>query len=146
MRIHADSHVDHLPAALLALLVERHADLRPESGVLVTTLPIPASWTGERPVCALWGPAMGDAPIPESDVTYAVRGEREGSSRMIDRLGRPAESITVVIGPHDGAEDVLFTAYAGPEAPREPWDSSISSDEERAASEAFWALHALASH
>jgi len=38
---------------------------------------------------------------------------------------------------------VLYTAYGGPVAPREPFDRSLD-EEAKAESEKFWAEHALA--
>jgi hypothetical protein len=39
---------------------------------------------------------------------------------------------------------VLYTAYGGPQAPREPGDPAIKDFAEQAASEIFWSEHALA--
>jgi hypothetical protein len=93
---------------------------------------------------ALRGPSVGDEPITDDHplVYYAVRGDRPQPSKMYNEVGRKATHI-VVIGM--GGQSV-FTAYGtekGIVAPREPWDPSLS-DEERKASEAFWAVHALA--
>ena len=46
--------------------------------------------------------------------------------------------MTIVCGPHDGHDFVLFTAYGGPQAPREPFEDK--SPEARK----FWEEHALA--
>jgi hypothetical protein len=56
---------------------------------------------------------------------------------MIARPCRPSRLVTIVCGPHDGAL-VLFTAYGGPEAPREPADDPSEKSRD------FWSVHALA--
>lgn len=93
--------------------------------------------------CGLHGPIMGDEPISETEVTYAVRGKRCTASRFIDRPKRPTRQVTVIAGEHDGRQCVLFTAFGGPSAPREPGDSTLKSWEEVCESRKFWAEHAL---
>ena len=83
-------------------------------------------------------PRRGDAPVVGRPL---VRGTRKGPSSVCDRAPRLSRLVTVIGGLHKG-ECILFTAYGGPAAPREPWDESLSA-EERGASEAFWAEHAL---
>jgi hypothetical protein len=53
--------------------------------------------------------------------------------------------LTVIAGPGDDGLDgvVLYTAYGGKCAPREPGDTSLN-DEQRLESQAFWSEHALA--
>ena len=53
--------------------------------------------------------------------------------------------MTVVAGPHDGHPCVLYTAYGGPIAPREPWDPALTDTLgiDLAASLTFWREHAL---
>jgi len=51
--------------------------------------------------------------------------------------------VTIIAGPHEGHSCILYTAYGGPAAPREAADPYIESEEEREASRAFWAVHAL---
>jgi hypothetical protein len=87
--------------------------------------------------CGLRGPLVGDAPIGESSVTYAKRGERPNESRLTDLPPLPSRELTaIVIGGN------LATLYAGPLAPQETTDPFLR-DDARAASEAFWAEHAL---
>lgn len=109
--------------------------------------------------CSLRGPAVEGAPVPEGAVRYMVRGPRKYASRVIDLapapyldLSLPSQVRTVTViagpaGPEDGlpfaAACVLYTAYGGPGAPREPGDPAISSWEELVASRAFWSEHAL---
>lgn len=135
-----ESHVDHgltraqLEAALA--LVQLGDD-----PVTVATVELPED-VGTVP-CGLYGPIMGDAPVPDSETFYAPRGSREGMSRMTRRPMRQTRTITLIVGPHEGFRHVLYTAFGGPAAPREPWDPTLSVDEERE-SLAFWAEHALA--
>ncbi len=75
-------------------------------------------------------------------VVRGLRGSRTTPSRLA--LGvSPAytSELTVVVGPHDGGP-VVYTAYWGEPAPREPGDPSLD-DAGRAESEEFWAEHAL---
>jgi hypothetical protein len=143
---HKDSHVDHaLTEAQLEWILSLPAE--PDT-VTVQTVELPLH-LGTVP-CALYGPAMGDDPIPESAVQYERRGNREGESRMLAPYIEPwsafptypeprqVRTVTVISGPHDGRPCVLFTAFGGPQAPREPWED----DSEESA--AFWREHALA--
>jgi len=102
--------------------------------------------------CGLHGPIVGDNPVPISECEFEVRSGRDGPSRLCDRLPRPTTIITVIAGPHDGEACVLYTAFGGPLAPKEPWDIgeiSESDDQyeanlkERMDSSAFWGDHAL---
>jgi hypothetical protein len=87
--------------------------------------------------CALRGPAVGDPPVTEPSVHYARRGTRGNLSRMVGLDPTTTQELTaVVIG------GVLATIYGGPLAPRETSDPFLPY-EERAASELFWASHAL---
>lgn len=147
MQRHPDSHLDHnLTDAQIAYLLERFAD---RDAFFIETIELPAD-LGTVP-CALYGPTMGDDPIQDSETTLAVRGGRKGPSRLIDRPLRPTRQITVIAGPHDGQPCVLFTAYGGPAAPREPWELETDPAHCRedftsldlAQSRAFWAQHAL---
>lgn len=139
MIITKDSHLDHgLTLAHITWLLMKYGDAE---GFRIETVDLPV----ELPLipCALIGPAMGDAPVPEAAVHYARRGDRAGESRMVMRGPVPTRKLTVVMGPHDG-HTILFTAYGGAQAAREPFDPALT-DEERSASKAFWADHALAS-
>lgn len=138
------SHVDHgLTAEQLAHLVGQAAEQHDAAGspVLVLTVDLPEELGMVS--SALYGPVAGDAPVPESLVEYRPRPGREGASRILSharpRLTRKA---TVIVGPHEGRV-VLFTAFGGPAASREPWDPSLDGPG-RAVAEAFWAEHALA--
>jgi hypothetical protein len=84
---------------------------------------------------------MGDLPVPDGECTMVVRGARRGASRLCGRAPRPSRLVTVIAGPH-GDACILYTAFGGPQAPREPFDPSLD-DAGRACSVAFWAEHAL---
>jgi hypothetical protein len=132
------SHLDHgLSTAHLEWLTralnERIA-AGESQGVSVHTFVIPASLPGLH--TALVRTTEG--------VQMEKRGSREWPSRVVDQPMRWTRQCTAVVGPHDGEEHVLFTAYGGPQAPREPGDPSLTGEAEKAESEAFWAAHALA--
>lgn len=91
--------------------------------------------------CNLHGPATGQPPVLESEVTYAIRGGRKGPSRLCARPSIVTRLLTVIGGIHEG-ECILFTAYGGPCAPREVWDETLD-EPGREISKAFWAEHAL---
>lgn len=141
------SHLDHdLTTAqrehIATVFADRHE-------FFITTIELPEE-LGTVP-CSLVGPATGREPVVESEVHYAVRGDRRYASRVV-RVGfpPPVRTVTVIAGPA-GVEDglpcaepcVLYTAFGGPKAPREPGDPAISSWEELVESRAFWAQHAL---
>lgn len=138
MKIAADSHLDHgLSPAHVAWLVERFAD---RQAFFIESVELPAQLSSLT--CGLHGPATGGEPVPESECHRAVRGERKGPSRLCKREPKPTRVVTVIAGPDGDEPCVLYTAYGGPQAPREPWDESLD-DAGRAESEAFWAEHAL---
>ena len=139
MKITSDSHLDHdLTPAHVARLLERFAN---KTGFFIETVELSA----ELPpvMCGLHGPAVGDAPVPESEVEYVVRGARLGASRVVDRAPRPTRKLTVIAGPHDDESCILYTAFGGPVAPREPFDEGLKTEAEKQASKDFWAVHAL---
>ncbi len=138
MDIHPDSHLDHGLAGAVEHILTRFAA---RAAAFIETFDLP----DEHPAveCGLYGPAVGDPPVDEADVEYAVRGSRPGASRMVRRPLRTTRTVTVIAGPHDGLPCVLYTAHGGPAAPREPWDPSLT-EAGRAEAVAFWAQHALA--
>lgn len=119
MKLHKDSHLDHgITDAQLGNLLERFEGRR---GFFIATAELPAE-LGDVP-CNLFGPAMGDEPVGESDVVYRARGDREWKSRIIEvAYPRRSRKVTVIAGPHDGDDCVLYTAYGGPQAPQETGD------------------------
>jgi len=138
---HADSHLDH---ALTEAQVEFVLSLPAKAGeVTVQTVELPDG-LGLVP-CGLYGPTMGDAPVTDSEVEMVVRGDRKGESRLVGRSPRLQRKVTVISGPHDGDSCVLFTAFGGPQAPREPFEFAADDDSDAAQeSRKFWSEHALA--
>ena len=142
MLISGVSHLDHgLTPAHLGWLAVKFAG---RAAFFIESVELPA----ELPAldCGLYGPAMGDDPVAEAAVTYAVRPGRKCASRIIP--GRPARAtrwVTIIAGPHDGHPCVMYTSYGGPEAPREPGDLSLGDMAQIQEARAFWAVHALAS-
>lgn len=138
MKRHAESHLDHgLSQAVVDHLFEKFAE---RSAFFLETVTLPPE-LGEVP-CGLYGPIMGDQPIPEEEVYYAPRGERKYTSRLTRKPARGTRQVTVIAGPHDGLPCILYTAFGGPLAPRELGDPELPV-EKRAESEEFWAQHAL---
>jgi hypothetical protein len=147
MIVTSASHLDHaLTPAVVAYITARFAG---RDAFFIETITLPYTHNGEalpEVPCGLHGPLMGDAPIPESECTYQVRGERPGPSRMTARPVRTVRTLTVIAGPHEGEPCVLYTAFGGPSAPREPFDAALQgpdASEAKAASVAFWGEHAL---
>jgi hypothetical protein len=139
LKIHNDSHLDHgLSTAHIEWML---AQFTARSGFFLETVELPRHL--EPLQCGLHGPIVGDEPVPEGEVNYARRGERAGDSRLCSRPPRETRLITVIAGPHGEEPCVLYTAFGGPSAPREPWDAGIKTDSEREASVLFWAAHAL---
>lgn len=137
MKVIEESHLDH---GLTQSQIDFVANLfRDRSEFFIETVELPEE-LGLVP-CGLHGPTMGDPPVPEEEVSYVARGNRGGESRVCDRPTRLQNKVTVIAGPHGDEQCVLYTAFGGPQAPKEPYDAV--GDEERAASEAFWAVHAL---
>jgi len=137
MLITADSHTDHhLTPAHLAFVIERFGD---RAAFFIETVELPAHLPSLP--CELHGPAVGEPPIADGEVFFARRGDRPGDSRMIVREPGASRLLTVIGGEHKG-ECILFTAFGGPSACREPWDPSLD-DAGRLESEAFWSEHAL---
>ena len=141
IQIHSElSHLDHhLTTAQLAYVLAWFHD---RTGFFAETVRLP-DHHGTVP-CGLYGPVMGDAPVEENDVSYRVRPGRVCASRMVARPLRPTRDVTAIAGPYQDFPCVLFTAFGGPLAPREPGDHSITTWEELLASRAFWREHALA--
>lgn len=138
LTISQESHVDHaLSQGVLDYIIERYKD---RDGFFIDTFTLPPE-LGEVP-CGLHGPATGDSPVPDSECVMEVRGERGWPSRLCDRPIRNTTTLTVIAGPHEDEPCVLYTAFGGPLAPKEPGDTSLS-DEQRIESVAFWKDHAL---
>lgn len=139
LKVSEVSHLDHglspeHMAWLTAALNERIAAGEAE-GVSVHTFTIPPSLPGLHTALRACLPRRG---------RWERRGDRAWLSRVVDKPMRWTRKCTAVVGPHEGDAHVLYTAYGGPAAPREPGDPSLTDATERAASEAFWSHHALA--
>jgi hypothetical protein len=100
--------------------------------------------------CGLRGPAVGGDPVPDAHVQMVCRPGRTYPSRVILPAFMPehiwnleSRVLTVIAGPVGDLPCVLFTAYGGPLAPREPGDPSLPEDQREASIE-FWKTHALA--
>ena len=131
-------HADHgLGAPHLALIDQI---IEKKEGFFVELINLPNNCADL--MSALYGPACGDEPIPETDVVYEKRGNRPGPSRLINKPHRPCRRM-VVIG-IAGENAKVFTAYGGQvAAPREWWDTSMK-PVEAVESAKFWCDHALA--
>ena len=141
MKITDASHLDHgLTPAHVAFVRETFGAV---DSFTIESVELPEHL--EDLMCGLHGPATGDAPVTEDEIHLAVRGDRPGPSRLVNRAPKPTRLLTVIIGPAEDEDDViLYTAFGGPLAPREPFDEALQSDPEAlAASKAFWAQHAL---
>ena len=134
---HAISHVDHgLTEDQLNFLLDRFADRK---AFFIETIELPEN-LGTAP-CGLYGPIMGDEPINEAEVVHEHRGNRAWTSRLVNRPTRPTRKVTVIAGPHEGHDCILWTAFGGPLALQEPGDPGCK---DPAASATFWRDHALA--
>jgi hypothetical protein len=140
-----DSHRDHgvgigVTVHLLAAAAEERAkDTRGPNATTIVTVELPEV-LGTVP-CALVGPIMGDPPV--TDAFMRRRPGREGDSRMVRAPLRDVRTATIIAGQHAGRV-IMYTAFGGPLAPREPWDPALTTDDARETSAAFWAVHALA--
>lgn len=146
MKIIAESHLDHgLSPAHIELIERCYKDEQCQLGTIVATFTVPPGMS--ELYSTLRGPSVGDRELEHSEVFYRIRGTREGATRFCYWPPKVTREITAVMGIMPGGEHagqaVLFTAYPGPQAPREPWDSSMS-EKQKAESVAFWAKHALA--
>jgi hypothetical protein len=139
--VHPESHLDHgLSEVHLSYILKQ---FKGRNDFFIETIEMPEELPGLE--CGLYGPLLGDDPIPESEVHYAPRNGRKGPSRLVPRPKRETRLLTVIAGPHEDLDCILYTAYGGPHgAAREPWDTEEGT-KERQQSEQFWAQHALSS-
>ncbi len=149
MIITSVSHLDHaLTVGHLVAILEHFKD-RDEffiETVSCAELDVP------QLTCALYGPLMGDEPVPESIVEYELRGDRQYTSRILDvrtiitqldtPVGcwepkdlpndeplktawmRPTDQLTVIAGPLNAVDlrCTMYTAFGGPPTPKEYGD------------------------
>lgn len=138
MKITDESHLDHgLTEGHIDFLMGRFGDRKE---FFIETVEVPTDLPSLT--CGLHGPIMGDEPLGEDEVFYTVRPPREYPSRMTERAPRDTRLLTVIAGPDGDEPCVLYTAFGGPLAPREPGDPTLPPGD-RAESEAFWSKHAL---
>lgn len=141
MVITSESHLDHgLTQEQIEYIKSVFGD-RQEFFKETITLPVDLG-TVET---ALVGPATGMGTVPESAVSYVPRSGRKWVSRVlaVPQTRPRVRTVTVIAGPDSGEPCVLYTAYGGPLAPREPGDPDIATQEELEESRAFWREHAL---
>lgn len=142
IKLHHQSHRDHVPRAVIDHVL---ASVRVPHGAhvaYVVTIKLPQR-VGSFVHCGLYGPAMGDPPVPESEVYYAARPGRAWPSRLVRRPLRRTHLLTVVAVEQVVGQWVLATVYGGPEAPREFEDPNLTGNAEIEASAGFWSHHAL---
>lgn len=139
------SHLDHgLSEAVISHVRGRYLNHCGSGEVWIDVIQLPPG-LGTVP-CALQGPLTGLHPIHELEVTYKIRGDRKWASRTVSPLLYPVKQskyLTIIGGPDDDGEEILYTAHGGPHAPREPGDPAIESWSELVNSRSFWAVHAL---
>ena len=142
VKVIPQSHVDHgLTAEQLQWLLDQTEG---RSSFFIETFTLPAHLGTVE--CGLIGPSVGLPAVPEEEVKYIIRGNRKCASRLLrEPVEKPrARMVTVIAGTTPGHEGlVLYTAFGGPSAPREPGDTSIPTWEGVVESRAFWADHAL---
>jgi hypothetical protein len=142
VKVIPESHVDHgLSPEQLAWLLDQNTN---HTSFFIETRFLPPSLGTVE--CSLVGPAVGWGPVMEAEVKYVVRGNRKSASRVfINPPEKPqTRMVTIIAGPTEGHEGlVLYTAYGGPSAPREPGDPAISDWKGIVEARDFWAQHAL---
>lgn len=143
--IHPDSHTDHdIPEIVVGYVLVQFDD---RAEFFVETIEYPESAESVNgPVDLPAIPCGLHLDVPESEVHYARRGDREYDSRLCNRPPRMVREVTIVAGPHPKDPDagmVLFTMYGGPQAPREPDDPSWEMGERPDSAVTFWTRAAL---
>ena len=137
MILHKESHTDHYSPTVINHILTLFKD---REGFFIETFELPENF-GTSP-CHLHGPTTGEEPVSDAEAEMRTREGREGLHRMCDREPGQTQVCTVIAGPHDGEDCVLFTVYPGPLAPKSPNDPSLK-EEEKAESTKFWDAHAL---
>jgi hypothetical protein len=157
------SHLDHGLSAAHLEFINRVFGKR--DGFFAETVEMPSDLP--ELLCGLYGPVVGDAPIHDCDCQMRARFGRQHKSRIY--IGAPNSAgyagpvpggrlvyprlrgsrlLTVIAGPYSetpgdpGFACMLYTAFGGPLAPKEPGDPAVHPDE-LDASVAFWRDHAL---
>ena len=132
---HDDSHHDLTPAHVAFL----RSHFAGKVGFFVETVTLPDDLPDLA--CGLYGPIVGDAPVAETEVVYARRGESAYSTRTAARPTRPTRLLTAIGRAYEDAPCVLYAAYGGPMVPEAPMFPTEKAHEKYVA---FWAVHALA--
>jgi hypothetical protein len=136
-----DSHLDHgLSSEIISYILQKFGK---KEGFFIETITLPKE-LGEV-WCGLYGPIMGDGPVSREGVRMVIRPGRAGPTPIIDSDPRRTRNLTVIAGPHEEFDTLLYTAFGGPLAPKEPHDESLQDPKEIVESEEFWAVHALSS-
>jgi len=148
MIIISESHFDHgLLASHVGFLLNRY---KGRDEFIIESIALPDNLPGLP--CSIRGPIVGDTPVPDEHCIMRVRGDRKWPSRMLkateawDYSVGISRILTIICGPAEGHPCVLYTAYGGPLAPKEPGDTSLhlpGKENELAEATAFWAEHAL---
>jgi CRISPR-associated protein Csx3 len=74
------------------------------------------------------------------DIVFAQRPRRKGLTRFVkNRRPEPTTQVTACVQRLSGGAYLLLTAFVGPRAPAEPWDTKFADE----ASREFWSTHAL---
>lgn len=121
MKITKDSYIEkRITQDHIAYIVDMLAHVE-DTDIFTITLPSKLPTIS----CGLFGPILGDDPIPESKVIYGKRGTRDWLSRMVNRPLRQTNIITAIVGPYRNDPCILYTAFSGPAAPREEGDSAL---------------------
>jgi len=137
MKIIAESHTEHtMTDAQREFVLAHFAD---KDCFFIETIELPLE-LGTVP-CALYGPQMGDAPVPESETFNKAREGRKWASRLTIAPLRQDRRITVIAGPHEDHPCVLYTMFGGTPGHQEPGDPDCK---DKVAALTFWNDHALA--
>ena len=141
------SHTDHgLLGAHWAFIEKTAASHVAEKGVTPMIATFDLDDACPDAMSGIYGPIAGDAPVPETEVHYAVRGDRRVRDRMTTLPPRPTRRLTIVAVPEfravpeKGARLVCITAYGGELAPQHPDDPH---NPDPVAATVFWNQHAL---
>ena len=130
-------HADHGIAPEQMEYIKGRLEQEAPQGFFLREISLPRELGAVRN--AMYGPAAGDAPVPESDVSYRPRGDRPWSDRVVSWPARPVDYVQA-IGTREGDAFKLFTVYGGPLAPQNPDDPGCRDVE---GARKFWSQHAL---
>lgn len=130
-------HADHgISKEQMAFI---QSQLMEEKGFFIKQVNIPVEM-GSVP-CGLYGPEMGDGPVPDKDVVMVSRGnDRPWDDRILKNFPTRPVNYVQAIGMVTDEAKTLFTVYGGPLAPQNPADPDCQNVEE---STKYWEEHAL---